>query len=110
MKNKIYKICDFNEWEIAAKKGVFYGSKIDLSDGFIHFSTKDQLKTTARKHFKGQKNLVLIEVDALTLPLKWEPSRGGELFPHLYLEWKLSGLEKTWRLSLDENDIPLIPI
>ena len=54
--------------------------------------------------------LVLIEVDALTLPLKWEPSRGGDLFPHLYVKWKLSGLEKTWILSLDENDIPLIPI
>ncbi|MEK9531567.1 MAG: DUF952 domain-containing protein [Alphaproteobacteria bacterium] len=109
MKRKIYKICYLEEWETAVKEGFFRGSKVDLSDGFIHFSTKDQLKTTARMHFKGQEDLVLIEVDAKYLPLKWEPSRGGNLFPHLYTIWQLNGLEKKWDLFLDENNIPVMP-
>ncbi len=110
MKRKIYKICQIREWAKAEEKGFYAGSKVDKSDGFIHFSTKEQLVTTAKKHFKGQKNLVLIEVDAQVLPVKWEISRGGDLFPHLYENWNLNGCEKTWQLFLDDNNIPIIPI
>ena len=110
MKSKIYKICQIQEWAKAKEKGFFAGSKVDTADGFIHFSTREQLVITAKKHFKGQKNLILIEVNTKTLPLKWEPSRGGDLFPHLYQNWKLNGSEKTWQLFLDENGNPIIPI
>ena len=110
MKSKIYKICQIQEWTKAKEKGFFAGSKVDTADGFIHFSTREQLVITAKKHFKGQKNLILIEVNTKTLPVKWEQSRGGDLFPHLYQNWELNGSEKTWQLFLDKNGNPIIPI
>ena len=84
--NIIYKICSSDEWEAAVRLGHFSGSPVDVSDGFIHFSTADQMKETAAKHFAGQADLVLVAVDTHQLGehLKWEPSRGGDLFPHLY--------------------------
>jgi uncharacterized protein (DUF952 family) len=82
----IYKICPAALWRQAEAEGVFRGSPIDLEDGFIHFSTADQVKETAAKHFAGQRDLLLIAVDSdpLGAILQWEPSRGGALFPHLY--------------------------
>ena len=82
----IYKVCDRNRWEEAVERGVFEGAEIDLADGFIHFSAKHQVVETVTKHFAGKENLVLVAVPASKLgdALKWEPSRGGDLFPHLY--------------------------
>jgi uncharacterized protein (DUF952 family) len=82
----IYKICPAALWRQAEIDGVFRGSPVDLADGYIHFSTAEQAKETAAKHFAGQHDLVLIAVEAETLGavLQWEPSRGGALFPHLY--------------------------
>jgi uncharacterized protein (DUF952 family) len=82
----IYKICQGTEWVAAERSGVFSGAAVDMQDGFIHFSTAGQLAETAAKHFNGLDNLVLIAVnaEALGAALKWEPSRGGALFPHLY--------------------------
>jgi uncharacterized protein (DUF952 family) len=82
----IYKICPAALWRQAEAEGVFRGSPVDLEDGFIHFSTADQVKETAAKHFAGQRDLLLIAVDSdpLGAILQWEPSRGGALFPHLY--------------------------
>lgn len=82
----IYKVCDRNRWEEAVARGVFEGAEIDLADGFIHFSAKHQVVETVTKHFAGKENLVLVAVPANKLgdALKWEPSRGGDLFPHLY--------------------------
>ena len=82
----IYKICPAALWRQAEADGVFRGSPVDLADGFIHFSTAEQAKETAAKHFAGQRDLVLVAVDSETLGgvLQWEPSRGGALFPHLY--------------------------
>jgi uncharacterized protein (DUF952 family) len=73
-------------WEAAARIGVYEGSAVDLADGFIHFSTAEQAAETARRHFHGQEGLVILCLDAAALGsrLKWEPSRGGALFPHLY--------------------------
>ena len=84
----IFKICRAAEWAEAAREGAFRGSAIDLSDGYIHFSTGKQVAETAAKHFAGQIDLVLVAVDAAALgdSLRWEPSRGGALFPHLYGE------------------------
>ena len=82
----IYKICPDKLWREAEATGVFRGSPVDLADGFIHFSTAAQAVETADKHFAGQRDLLLAAIDTAKLgqPLKFEPSRGGQLFPHLY--------------------------
>jgi uncharacterized protein (DUF952 family) len=82
----IYKICPEALWREAEAKDRFDGAPVDLADGFIHFSTGAQLRETAAKHFAGQDKLLLIAVDpaALGEALRFEPSRGGALFPHLY--------------------------
>jgi len=82
----IYKILSEAMWRDAQAAGAFHGSAVDLQDGYIHFSTAAQAAETAAKHFAGQRDLVLLAVEAEALgdALKWEPSRGGALFPHLY--------------------------
>jgi uncharacterized protein (DUF952 family) len=82
----IYKICDATAWQAVERVGEFAGAPVDLADGYIHFSAADQVEETAAKHFTGQRDLVLVavDVDPLGAALKWEPSRGGALFPHLY--------------------------
>lgn len=84
--SRIYKILSRAEWTAARTAGRFEGSAVDRQDGFIHFSTAAQAQETARRHFAGQPDLVVLEVeaDALGAALRWEPSRGGDLFPHLY--------------------------
>jgi len=96
----IYKICPAALWREAEAKGRFDGAPVDLTDGFIHFSTAEQVAGTAAKHFAGQGDLLLIaiEADALGEALKWEPSRGGALFPHLYRP--LSTDEIQWTRSM----------
>jgi uncharacterized protein (DUF952 family) len=82
----IFKICEAARWAEAERAGVFRGSAVDLADGYIHFSAAGQAAETAAKHFAGMADLVLVAVSAEKLDgaLKWEPSRGGALFPHLY--------------------------
>ena len=82
----VYKICEQNAWVAAEQHGEFPGSGDDARDGFIHLSTAAQLAGTFAKHFAGATDLLLVavEADALGQALKWETSRGGELFPHLY--------------------------
>lgn len=82
----IYKILPRTAWDEALAQGRFDGSPIDLEDGYIHFSTAAQAQETAAKHFRGQDGLVVVAVEAGALgpQLRWEPSRGGQLFPHLY--------------------------
>ena len=82
----IYKIFTSDQWSALKRDGETTGAPVDLDDGFIHFSTATQAAETAAKHFAGQDGLILAAVDAETLgeALKWEPSRGGALFPHLY--------------------------
>lgn len=90
----IYKICEESSWRAALAAGRYGGSAVDGHDGFIHFSTAAQLAETAAKHFAKQTGLVLVAVDgdALGAHLKWEPSRGGDLFPHLYASLPLSAV------------------
>lgn len=82
----IYKLSPQPPWNTAVAKGVYEGAPVDHADGFIHFSTAQQAQFTAMKHFKGESDLVLVAVESDNLgdALKWEPSRGGDLFPHLY--------------------------
>lgn len=82
----IFKILGEAEWREALAKGGYDGAPVDLADGFIHFSTAGQAAETAARHFKGRADLLLaaFDADALGEKLRWEPSRGGALFPHLY--------------------------
>lgn len=82
----IFKILRADEWRIFAETGQFLGAAVDLADGYIHFSTVEQVEETARKHFSGLADLVLVAVDPIPLgdALKYEVSRGGALFPHFY--------------------------
>jgi uncharacterized protein (DUF952 family) len=86
MADIIYKICPDALWTAAKEAGRFDGAPVDLADGYIHFSTANQVRETAAKHFPGQADLLLVAFDAEPLAdaLKWEVSRGGALFPHLY--------------------------
>jgi len=83
---RIFKIATAAQWTAAQATGVFEGAPVDRADGYIHFSTEAQLAETLAKHFAGQRDLVIlaVESEALGAALRWEPSRGGQLFPHLY--------------------------
>jgi len=99
----IYKITDREAWADARKKGEFTGAPVDIVDGFIHFSTAEQTRETATKHFANVDNLVLVAIDAakLTSKIVWEPSRGGALFPHLYVPLSMDAV--LW-----EKPMPLL--
>jgi len=98
----IYKLLRDSEWAEAQAKSSFTGSPVDIKDGYIHFSTAAQAAETAAKYFAGESGLVLAEVDPgrLGATLKWEPSRGGALFPHLYGALPLAAVTRTWVLAL----------
>lgn len=99
----IYKIAPAQLWREAEQAGVFTGAPVDHADGFIHFSARDQVAETAAKHFAGQDDLLLVAIDADALGggLKWEPSRGGALFPHLYGALRLSAVRWVKPLRRD---------
>jgi len=86
MSGPAYKLIDRDEWVATRAAGAYAGSAVDRADGYIHMSTKAQLAETARRHYAGRSGLMLLEVDtaALGAELRWEASRGGDLFPHLY--------------------------
>ena len=88
MTRKIYKILTPEQWHSALAAGVFKGAPVDLADGYIHFSTAEQAQETADKHFRNAGDLLLaaFNSEVFAEALKWEPSRGGALFPHLYAE------------------------
>lgn len=93
----VYKICDAALWRQAEQDGVFRGAPVDRADGFIHFSAPHQVAETAAKHFAGRRDLLLIavETDILGEALRWETSRGGDLFPHLYGDLPLSAVRQV---------------
>jgi uncharacterized protein (DUF952 family) len=107
----IYKICPASLWREAEAAGKFRGSPVDIKDGFIHFSTAAQASETAAKHFAGQSDLLLVSVDAARLgdALKWEPSRGGALFPHLYGDLSLAAVTKIDPLPLGADELQKFP-
>jgi len=107
----IYKICDAAAWRAAERAGEFAGAPVDLSDGYIHFSAADQVAETAAKHFTGQRDLVLVAVDAGAVgpALKWEPSRGGALFPHLYGTLPLTAVRWVKPLPLGPDGRHVFP-
>ncbi len=101
----IYKIAPKSLWDAAIAQGAFTGAPVDLADGYIHFSTAEQTRETAAKHFAGQNDLVLavIDADGLGDALKWEPSRGGALFPHLYRALRMDEVHSVHPLPLTSD-------
>jgi uncharacterized protein (DUF952 family) len=99
----LYKICSVAEWAEATAVGAFTGSEVDQRDGFIHLSAAHQVRDTAARHFAGRHGLVLVAYDGAALAnLKWEPSRGGDLFPHVY--GMLPAAAVIWAKSLPWAD------
>ena len=111
MANIIYKICPDALWRKAEKAGRFEGAPVDLADGYIHFSTAEQVRETAAKHFAGQRDLLLVAVDGDSLgdKLKWEVSRGGALFPHLYAPLDTSAALWVRPLPLGSDGVHVFP-
>ena len=107
----VYKILEAAEWQAATRSGFYVGSADDLRDGFIHLSTREQLAETAARHFRGRSDLVLVALDAVRLgpQLRWEPSRGGALFPHLYDLLDVAAGRQVWPMPLGADDVPILP-
>lgn len=106
--SRIYKILPRAEWTTAQAAGVFTGSAVDLADGYIHFSTGAQAAETARRHFAGKADLVVlaIEADDLGAALVWEASRGGDLFPHLYGHLPVASVLAVSDAPLAQDGVP----
>ncbi|MTI43049.1 uncharacterized protein (DUF952 family) [Roseibium hamelinense] len=106
---RIFKIVPKAMWQDAEAAGVFRGAPIDVADGYIHFSSADQVRETAEKHFSGQADLLLAAFDESSFDsnLKWEPSRDGDLFPHLYgsLDVKLAIWVKPLPMRADGSHV-----
>ena len=108
---RIYKILPRAEWTAAEAAGRFEGSAVDHADGYIHFSTAAQAPETARRYFAGIADLVVLEVEgeALGAALTWEPSRGGDLFPHLYAALAVRDVLAVHEAPLGGDGVPRTP-
>lgn len=107
----VYKICPEPMWREAERTGVFRGAPVDLADGFIHLSTASQLSETASRHFAGQSGLLLVAIPgaALGAALRFEPSRGGALFPHLYGPLPVAVATDISPLPLGSDGLHVLP-
>lgn len=107
----IFKICPEPLWREAEAAGIFEGAPIDIIDGYLHFSTAQQVRETASRHFAGQRDLLLVAIDGDRLgdALRYEPSRGGDLFPHLYAALPLSAVLWVKPLPLGEDGLHAFP-
>ena len=106
---KVFKVCEEDDWESTKNEDFFLGSKTDRNDGFIHFSTLEQLKETLEKHFKFKSPLYLLEVETDDLEIEWEISRNNQLFPHLYEPLPLSTVKNVYRIIVDAEGTHIIP-
>ncbi len=111
MAHPIFHMCHATEWQAALAAGRYDGSSQDQADGFIHFSTAAQLPESAARHRAGQTGLLLltVEADACGDALKWEPSRGGQLFPHLYSPLMPTAVLRVDPLPLDDDGLHIMP-
>ena len=106
---KVFKVCEEDDWESTKNEDFFLGSKADRSDGFIHFSTSEQLEETLEKYFKSMSPLYLLEVKTDDLALVWEISRNNQLFPHLYGPLPLDMVSQVYRIFIDDEGKHIIP-
>lgn len=111
MTQRVYKIATRAQWADAEAAGVFTGAPVDVEDGYIHFSTAEQAPETAARHFAGRDGLLLVAVDATALgeALRYETSRGGALFPHLYAPLDLAHVVWVRPLPLGSGGAHLFP-
>src|SRR5438067_789013 len=111
MTRMIYHMCPADTWQEAARTGAYDGTADDQRDGFIHFSTAEQIAESARRHRAGQVGLLLIAVESgrLGQRLKWEKSRGGDLFPHLYGPLNPTEIASARPLPFDPNGEHIFP-
>ena len=107
----VFKIADAAEFADAQNEGIYAGAPIDLKDGFIHLSTAGQVAETLKLHFKGRHDLVLAAVRTADLgeALKWEPSRGGALFPHLYANIEMAAVDWVEGIEVDDDGNCTLP-
>ena len=107
----IYKVTSQTEWDTAQSVGVFAGAPIDFQDGYIHFSTEKQVRETVEKHFQGQVELLLlsVEIGRLGTVIKWEESRGGQLFPHLYAPLAIEAVVEVTELPIGKDGRFIFP-
>lgn len=108
----VYKICPREEWLRARQFGALMPSQDDMRDGYVHLSRAGQIRGTLARHFAGRTDLVLLAVRVERLPddtLRWEPSRGGELFPHLYDRLSVASVEQVFDLPLDADGVHALP-
>ncbi|MDO9460198.1 MAG: DUF952 domain-containing protein [Alphaproteobacteria bacterium] len=112
MPDFIYKILRQTEWLAAQATGQLDGAPVDIADGFIHFSTARQVRETAARHFSGEMDLILLAVapDKLGAALRWEPSRGGDLFPHLYGPLPLNRVAEVYKLPLGDDGVHMFAV
>jgi len=108
----IYHVCEATAWQAAAALGLYRGSADDQRDGFIHFSARHQVEESVARHRAGQTGLVLLDVATgpLSADLKWEPSRGGDLFPHLYAALPCAAVRRVRPLPLGPDGRHRFPL
>ena len=109
--SSVYKILTHEDWQSACQTGAYAGSADDERDGFIHLSAANQVAATAARHFRGRNGLVLVALDTgkLGAALKWEPSRGGDLFPHYYGALPVTAALWSRPLELGADGVPVMP-
>lgn len=107
----VYKIISEQEWKTAGDAGEFLGAEIDLQDGYIHLSTAAQVRETVARHFAGRSELLLLTISAEDFgdDMKWEPSRGGDLFPHLYCSLPVNKVLAVDALPMGTDGLHIFP-
>ena len=105
----VYKLLTEEEWKAAEQAG-HAASALDRADGYVHLSTRAQLAGTAERYFAGKGRVKLLQFDSTAIaPLRWEPSRGGDLFPHLYAPLEIARAQAAWWLEPDQSGVPILP-
>jgi len=108
----IYKLCSRADWDACQREGRLPWAPVDREDGFVHLSAAHQVQGTAAKHFRGRPSVMVLEVDPAQLPegrLRWEVSRGGERFPHVYGELPREAVVRAEAAPLDGDGVPSLP-
>ena len=109
-RTRVYKILSESDWAVAEAMGQTQ-TALDEGDGYVHLSTREQVHETLRLHYPQQENVRLLEyiVEEMGQPVRWEESRGGQMFPHLYSTLYLRGAKRVWTLRLDQDGVPALP-
>ncbi|MEL6413647.1 MAG: DUF952 domain-containing protein [Pseudomonadota bacterium] len=109
-RTRVYKILSEPDWQVAQRLG-YTQTALDEGDGYVHLSTRPQVAETLSLHYPGQKNVRLLEyiVEEMAGPVRWEASRSGQLFPHLYAALRIDAAKRTWVLDNDPDGIPSLP-